>query len=58
MTVAASPDSFDTRFTELASRWISHQNLRLTDPGIADLAQSRIALDDARSRIRELAIAV
>jgi hypothetical protein len=57
MTTAVSPDSFDARFTELTSRWISHQNLRRTTPRIADLAQSRIALDDARSRIRKLAIA-
>ena len=57
MTTAVSPDSFDARFTELTTRWVSHQDLRRTAPSIADLAQSRIALDDARSRIRELAIA-
>ncbi len=52
-----STDSFDTRFADLVARWISHEDLRRARPEIADLAQSRFALEDARSRIRELVTA-
>ena len=43
---------FDARFEELTRRWEHHQSLRRAGACIADLACSRRALDEARSRLR------
>jgi hypothetical protein len=57
MDTIISTDTFDRRFADLVARWVSHEDLRHAAPDIADLAESRLALDRARSRIRELVIA-
>lgn len=57
MTTGIAPASFDSRFAELVARWNAHQDLRTQVVDIADLAASRVALDEARAEIRPLATA-
>jgi hypothetical protein len=52
MVNIADITGFDARFEELARRWEHHQNLRRSGAGIADLACSRRALDEARNGLR------
>ncbi|MEZ5167070.1 MAG: hypothetical protein R2695_11495 [Acidimicrobiales bacterium] len=54
MTTETIPhlSDFDTAFARLTERWNRHQELRRSGVGIHELAESRRALDDARSALQ------
>lgn len=52
MTNTAIISTFDADYEELARRWDHHQNLRRAGADVAELGLSRVALDEARDRLR------
>lgn len=56
MTPTSTSTTFDGRFRELTRRWNAHQALRRSGAPIAELAESRLALDDARAKLRDLCL--